>query len=114
MRAIRHESLLKIIDGLRATDPAIASVFNNGGCYQFAKYLQTLYPQGALKINLNRDHVRFAIDGMHYDIEGAHMDTRWWYEIDEQQIKQCEQWSFSKQRMIQIGECPACDEPLVA
>ena len=112
---VETSGLLRIIDGLRETDPAIAAIFTNGGCYQFAKYLQSLYPQGELITNWNFDHVRFLIGGVAYDIEGMpYHEHHNWHVMTEHEMTQAEEWSFSKQRMIKIGECPVCDEPLLA
>lgn len=104
----------KFIRLLRETDAAIVTVFKNGACYQFALLLQSLYPHGHLVINTERDHVAYLHGAHVYDIDGAQPNSTEWHIMDYKHIEMASGWSFSRNKMIQIGECPICDEPLLA
>ena len=111
----RRSEIIKFIDALRLTDPYIRTIFTNGGCYKFALFLKHVYPDGVLITNWNFDHVMLLIDGQGYDIYGdAGYEAHNWHVMTQREKEAARKWSFAGQRMVQIGECPACDEPLVA
>lgn len=104
---------LILIESLRNTDPYIAMIFTQGGCYQFHKFLYNLYPNKAkLYINKKKDHVVTKIDGNFYDILGIVKNKIDYIEATNKDIEMCQTWSFSKQKMLILNECPVCEEPI--
>ena len=99
------------ITALRETDPAIKSIYMHGGCYRFAAFLQALIPHGVLVINGAGDHVALCIGGRIYDINGEIGGE--WVVMNDTDIIEAESWSFSRNTFLQVGECPACDEPIL-
>ena len=100
-----------LITALRETDPAIKSIYMHGGCYKFAVFLQALMPHGVLVINGAGDHVALCIGGHIYDINGEIGGE--WVVMNEADISEAESWSFSRNTFLQVGECPACEEPIL-
>lgn len=106
-----HLTPLELIKALNATDPYIATIFLEGGCYQFHLFLKKLYPDSIPVINKTSNHVGTLIEKQCYDITGL---VNWEYrKLNEQEIKTVEQWSFAKKNLLLLGECPFCEEPLV-
>lgn len=104
-------SIIEFIRCLRETDPYISVIYLNGGCYIFYLLLKSLYPDAQPVMSIDEDHVGALIDGAVYDIQGL---AKWNYKcMDGDMIKIAQKWSFSKKAMIQLGECPICEEPLV-
>lgn len=103
---------LIILNAMRATDPYIATIYTEGGCYRLHLMLKQIWPDALPVINQLGDHVGTLIDGDVYDINGI---ADWSYRaMDDDDIAVAETWSFAKNSMVQIGECPVCEEPIVA
>jgi hypothetical protein len=101
-----------LIDALRTSDPYIATIYTKGGCYRLHLMLKQIWPDALPVINATGDHVGSLIGGEVYDINGV---ADWSYRaMDDDDIAKAEQWSFAKNSMLQIGECPVCEEPIVA
>lgn len=100
-----------IIDNLRKTDNFIKDIFMRGGCYQFYLFLKALFPVAMPYINNKKDHVITRIGGRFYDITGE-VDNSDYYPLSKQDKKKCEKWSFGKKMLLQITECPFCEEPI--
>lgn len=103
----------KFIRLLRETDPAVVTVYKSGACYQLAPMLQSLYPNGYLVINTERDHAAYLHGAHVYDIDGAQPNSTDWHLMTQSHIELASKWSFSHNSFLQIGECPICDEPLL-
>lgn len=104
-------SPLMLIEALRKTDKYIEVIYMQGGCYKFHIFLREIWPCATPVINKDKDHVGSLIDGIVYDINGI---AEWEYtNMDADDIEMAERWSFAKSKMISLGECPVCDEPLV-
>lgn len=102
---------LFVINAIRETDPNIKMIFTNGSCYRFHLFLKKIWPDAIVVTNEKCTHVGSLIDGEVYDINGI---ISWSYRaMSDDEIKLAESWSFSNGRMMQIGECPACEEPIV-
>ena len=103
---------LKLINALCISDPYIKTIYMEGGCYQLHLMLKKIWPQALPVINTTGDHVGILFDGSAYDINGV---VTWGYRgMDDNDISKASGWSFAENNMLQIGECPLCDEPLVA
>lgn len=52
------------------------------------------------------------IGGKVYDINGI---AEWSYRaMGNDDLDKAKEWAFANNAMLQIGECPACGEPIVA
>jgi len=86
-----------------------------GGCYQFHLILKSIFPSVLPFIHQQKDHVVSLISGKLFDIRGIIDDK---FEclysplISENDLKMCQSWSFHKNNLLQICECPNCDEPI--
>ena len=96
------------IETLNRTDEYISIIFLNGGCYQFYKVLKSLYPSAKPYINLSNNHIITKIGNEYFDISGK-VDGSTFKELQENQIKYAEQWSFCKTNWL--GKvCENCGE----
>lgn len=103
---------LALIDALRESDPYISTIYTQGSCYRLHLLLRTLWPDAIPVMDNTGGHVGSLIEGLVYDINGV---VVWSYRaMDDDDIEQAEKWSFAKNSMLQIGECPICEEPLLA
>jgi len=103
-----------IIDALRKSDSYIINIFKEGSCYKFYEFLRVIYPNAMPYINKEENHVVTKINSSFYDITGkiARKYESMYFPINEQQLKKVKQWSFGKNMLIQITECPFCEEPI--
>lgn len=105
------ESVLKLINSLRSTDPYIEDIFLYGGCYQLHLFLKSVFPSAVPYISIEKDHVVSMIYGQLFDITGIVKDGNFIQATDED-IRIAEQWSFYKNYQLKISECPVCGEPV--
>ena len=103
---------IKLIKALRKTDLYIECIFTGGACYQFHLFLKTVFSNAEPYINLKRDHVVTKIDGKLYDIKGI-VKEKDFTPLNETDLKLVKKWSFRKNNMLQITECPFCEEPII-
>ena len=101
----------KFLLNLRNTDKYIEMIYLNGGCYKLHILLKTIYNGCEAFINKNKDHVITKYNGKYYDITGE-VSGNLYDPITESDIKIVKEWSFHKTRVIQIKECPFCEEPI--
>jgi len=104
--------MLRFINALRQTDRYIEMIYVNGACYQFHLLLKTFFPESEAFINKEKDHVITRHCGIYYDITGE-VSGNGYTPINESEIDMASAWSFHRTKMIQIGECPFCEEPIV-
>lgn len=105
------KDMLFLIDALRNTDKYIVDIFLSGGCYQFHLMLKKLNPNCEPRINKEENHIVTFFKGKNFDINGIAKGK--FYPLKEHQENMVSKWSFSKHRLIQIGECPICEEPII-
>jgi len=103
---------LTIIEALRKTDEYIHPIFMQGGCYQFHLFLKSIYPECKPYLHHDRDHVATEINGKLYDITGE-VKYDLYDELTDQDKTMVEGWSFRKNNLLKLTECPACDEPII-
>ena len=104
--------MLLFINALRQTDRYIEMIYMNGACYQFHLLLKTFFPESEAFISKEKDHVITKYNRRYYDITGE-VSGNWYTPITESEIDRASAWSFYKTKVIQIGECPFCEEPIV-
>ena len=103
--------MLFLINSIRDTDKYIADIFLNGGCYQFHLMLKKFAPKCEARLTKERNHIVTYFKGKHFDISGI---VEGQFEpLNKCDIDMVSKWSFSKNKALQIYECPACEEPIV-
>ncbi len=102
---------LELINNLRESDCYIRDIYSLGSCYKFHIFLKSIYPEAIPMINKEENHITSLIDGKYYDISGIVLNEEY-FKLTKSNIKEAKQWSFAKNYLLQIDECPACDEPL--
>ena len=105
-------NILQFISAIRKTDKYIEMIYMNGACYQFHLLLKTFFPESKPYISKNKDHVITKYDGSFYDITGEVSANRY-TPMNDNEINIASKWSFYKTKVIQITECPFCEEPIV-
>lgn len=102
---------IEVIDALKDTDPYIETIYMQGGCYRFHLFLSKLFPDATPVKNERFDHIATVIGGECYDINGI---VSWrYYPLSVEEITEAEQWSFTGNSYLSLGDCPNCDEPLL-
>ncbi len=112
---INHENIISMIEAFRKSDSYIVTIYTEGGCYQFHLLLRYFAPDAVPMINLRGDHIVSEIMGRYYDIRGEITHPKQIYrKPTDDELKEAKKWSFGGKAFLQIGECPVCDEPLLA
>ena len=101
----------KLINALRETDDYIKLIYLKGGCYQFYKFLKTVYPEAEPYITFDKQHIVTKISNCFYDIRGRTEGI--YYPLTEKDIEMCEGWSFYSKNWF-YRECPNCGEYIYA
>src|SRR5690554_4052198 len=112
LRQFSVGGMLRFINALRQTDRYIEMIYMNGACYQFHLLLKTFFPESKPYISKEKDHVITKYAGRYYDITGE-VSGNWYTPMTESEIDMASGWSFHRTKVIQIGECPHCEEPIV-
>ena len=100
----------EFIEALRATDKYIETIYMGGGCYQFHSLLKKMYPECEPMRSGIFDHVVTYYQNKYYDITGE--ITGVFHPLSKLDVRIAKLWNFSKNKMIQIGECSHCEEPI--
>jgi hypothetical protein len=64
-------------------------------------------------ISGTNDHIITRYKGKYYDIYGEVDNQDGFTKLRDEEIPIVEKWSFRKNNLIVLKECPHCDEPLV-
>ena len=112
--------ILSFIDELRSTDRYIRHIYTKGGCYKFHLLLSKMYKGCVPYISHSKDHIITRYRGKFYDINGAVKCISpkvncidGYVPLGKSDIPMVEDWSFHKNNLIVLKECPHCDEPLI-
>lgn len=100
------------IKAIRQTDKYIEMIYMNGACYQFHLLLKKYYPECKPYITKEKDHVLSKYNGRFYDITGE-VSGKDATKLTDEEFILASKWSFYKTKVIQIAECPFCEEPIV-
>lgn len=107
---------IELITALRESDFYIECIFMQGSCFKFHLFLKSIYPESEPYMSDKKDHVISRIGSEFYDITGMlslkNKGERY-FAFTESDYELASKWSFSNKCMIQLGECPQCDEPLI-
>lgn len=109
---MKGKEVLKIINALRESDFYIECIFTQGSCYRFFLFLKTVFPQSMPYLHKNRDHIATRIGGNLYDINGL-LDFSDFEPLKNEDLEMVENWSFRGKMLLQLDECPNCEEPLI-
>lgn len=99
------------IKQLRETDHYISTIYYEGGCYRFACLLESMFG-GEVVISKEKDHAALLLNGKVYDIKGK-QDPELFESPCNFDLIEMNDWSFAKYRILSIGECGNCEEPIL-
>lgn len=102
----------EFIKELRSTDEYIRIIYLNGGCYKFHKLLSKMYKNIIPYISNENNHIISRYKDRYYDIDGEVKNVKGYRELNESDIDMVEKWSFRKNNLLVLRECPNCDEPI--
>lgn len=105
-------NVLGFITILRGTDKYVRDIYTMGGCYKFVVLLQYVFGRGEPYMNADGNHCACCIDGLLYDIDGLITDTTGWHKFQREDYEKAQKWSFAKNYMLSLTECPHCGEPI--
>jgi hypothetical protein len=103
----------EFIEELRNSDGYIKDIYMFGGCYKFHILLSKMYKNTTPYLSKERDHIITKYKKKYYDIMGEVYDVEGYVMLEMMsEIDRVEKWSFHKNNLIVLGECPNCEEPL--
>jgi hypothetical protein len=105
-------TILFFIESIRQSDEYIEHLFTQGSCYRFHVLLSKLFKGCQPYISPNKMHVITKHNGKYYDIKGQ-ISGIGYTPMTPEEIKMSEKWSFRKNNLIQLSECPYCEEPII-
>ncbi len=100
------------IDELRNTDLYIRHIYTEGGCYKFHILLSKLFRGSKPYISQRKNHIITKYRNNYYDIYGKIDNVDGYTKLKEEEKHMVEQWSFHKNNLLQLNECPHCEEPI--
>ncbi|WP_300440672.1 hypothetical protein [Christiangramia sp.] len=106
--------VLDFINHLRNSDKYIEHIFLKGSCYKFHLLLKKLWPEAVPFIHENKDHVVSKIGEFLYDIKGR-IPVKYeilYDELQDEELEMVQNWSFYRNNLLKLTDCPVCDEPL--
>lgn len=106
-------NILTFIDELRNSDGYIRHIYTKGGCYRFHILLSKMYKNCTPYINGTNDHIITRYRGRFYDVYGIVNCIDGFRKLSVDDIPMVEKWSFRKNNLLVLDECPNCEEPLL-
>ncbi len=106
-------NILIFIEELRNTDGYIRYIYTEGGCYRFHLLLKKMYKGCTPYISKEKNHIVSRYKGRFYDIDGEVKSIEGFTKLSPQELPMVEQWSFRRNKLLTLTECPNCDEPIV-
>lgn len=110
-KLINVDDMLQFLNELRQTDNYIETIYLNGACYKLHLLLKK-YADCEPLINPEKNHVVTRFKGRLFDITGEVKGK--YLLMTERDVEVASGWSFHKTKMLQISECPVCEEPIFA
>jgi len=104
--------IAELIRTLRESDEYIRHIYTQGGCYRFHLLLREMYGTCTPCISGNKDHIITLYKGKYYDILGEVNSVEGFTEMTVDEKDLAETWSFRKQNLLRLSDCPHCEEPL--
>ena len=111
----KRKRILTFIKAIREADGYMTDIFLNGGCYRFYLVLKSLYPSAQPRISKDGQHIVTLLYGELYDIRGfIAPEFRCNYRpLNEEEVVKAELWSFRRNYLLKICDCPHCEEPII-
>lgn len=113
---VSSKRIIAIIKALRDSDEFIQDIFTRGSCFKFYEFLAVLFGPENVEpyFSLDKAHVVSKIGGRLYDIRGM---VKRKYESNytpmlPSEIEEAKHWSFSRNYLLKLTECPHCEEPI--
>jgi hypothetical protein len=106
-------NILTFIDELRNSDGYIHHIYTKGSCYRFHILLSKMYKNTIPYISGNMDHIITRYRGKFYDISGEVSCLDGYRKLSKDELPFVENWSFHKNNLIVLDECPHCEEALI-
>jgi hypothetical protein len=104
-------NIQSFIEELNHTDEYIHHIYSKGGCYKFHVLLSKMY-KGCIPYT-NGDHIITRYKGKYYDIYGEVNNQDGFRKLLDKEIPMVSKWSFRRNNMLKLKDCPHCEEPLV-
>lgn len=104
--------LIDFIDELRNTDPYIHHIYTQGGCYKFHVLLSKMYKGCIPYISPHKNHIITRYKNKYYDIYGEVTNVDGYTLLTIEEKLMVENWSFHKNNLLLLTDCPNCDEPI--
>lgn len=104
--------LPEFIEELRNTDIYIRHIYTQGGCYKLFQLLSKMYNGCIPYISEQKNHIITRYKNKYYDITGEVYDVKGYTQLTIEEKLMVEQWSFHKNNLLLITDCPNCDEPI--
>ena len=101
------------IDELRNTDLYIHHIYSEGGCYRFHVLLSKMFKNCTPYINGKKNHIITRYRNKYYDIYGEVTNLDGYTRLTIEEKLMVESWSFHKNNLLLLNECPHCEEPLI-
>jgi hypothetical protein len=106
-------NILTFIDELRNSDGYIHHIYTKGGCYRFHILLSKMFKNCTPYISGTNDHIITRYRGRFYDVYGIVDCLDGYRKLSVDDIPIVEKWSFRKNNLLVLDECPNCEEPLL-
>ncbi len=104
-------NIVNFIEELNHTDEYIHHIYSKGGCYKFHVLLSKMY-KGCIPYT-NGDHIITRYKGKYYDIYGEVNNQDGFRKLLDKEIPMVSKWSFRRNNMLKLKDCPHCEEPLI-
>ncbi len=103
----------EFIQELRNSDEYIRHIYSRGSCYKFHLLLSKLYRNCIPYINQEMNHVITKHKRKYYDIYGTLNHIDGYRKLKETDLSIVQKWSFHKNNLLVLHDCPNCDEALI-
>ena len=104
--------ILNFIQELNNSDGYIRHIYTKGGCYKFHILLSKMYNNCTPYISGTNDHIITRYRGKFYDINGVVDNLNGYRKLSIHEIPMVNNWSFHRNNLLVLEECPNCEEPL--
>jgi hypothetical protein len=108
-----NKGIIYFIEQLNLSDEYIRHIYTNGGCYKFHVLLSRMFKGCIPYVNQDKNHIVTRYRKKLYDVNGLVEDYYNYRKLSVKDIPYVMSWSFHKNNMLKLKECPHCEEPLV-